>query len=316
MIKQIPKQIIEVNNMVESEKYIIMQIKGGLGNQMNQYALGLQLARSNGCQLKLDISWFKHIKDNYTRRIFYLPVFNIKARIAQDDEIIALLGKTQYKARKKLMRLAAKYLPFPRKKYLIEKNGKFSPAILNTKPNTYLEGYWHSEKYFLSSRKQLLEDFQIIKPVSTQTLEFKNAISNCTAVSIHIRRGDYVNDPNVYKKHGVCTLEYYLTSVEYIAERIDNPEFFVFSDDPVWVKKNFKIAYPMHFVDFNTEENAYEDLWLLSLCQHHIIANSTFSWWGAWLYKNEDKIVIAHSKWNNLKEKFYRDKCPVSWIKI
>ena len=135
------------------------------------------------------------------------------------------------------------------------------------------------------------------------------------AVSLHVRRGDYVSDPKTKAILGVCSLDYYRAAIAHIAERIESPAFFVFSDDIAWAKANLEIPFPCEYVDHNQGQQSYNDMHLMSLCKHHIIANSSFSWWGAWLNPRKDKIVIAPENWfaNNEDAK---DLIPPESVKL
>ena len=135
-------------------------------------------------------------------------------------------------------------------------------------------------------------------------------------MSIHVRRGDYVSDAITQEIHGLSPLEYYAAAIQHIAHVAVQPHFFVFSDDPSWVRQNLHIDYPTTYVEHNTADRNYEDLRLMSLCRHHIIANSTFSWWGAWLGSNRAKMVIAPKRWFNTPDKDTRDLIPRSWIQL
>jgi hypothetical protein len=131
-----------------------------------------------------------------------------------------------------------------------------------------------------------------------------------------VRMTDYLTDPVTQKKHGTCDSEYYKRALEYITEKVSNPHFYVFSDDMQWTKQNLDIPQPVCYVDQNSPNMGHVDMYLMSLCRHHIIANSTFSWWGAWLNKNPDKIVIAPKKWFAAAEYNSDDLIPSSWIRI
>ena len=142
------------------------------------------------------------------------------------------------------------------------------------------------------------------------------AIRACESVSVHIRRGDYLSNPAFYRFHGVCAVEYYEAAVGHLAGAVENPCFFLFSDDLDWARRNLRLDYPVTYVDHNGEDKDYEDLRLMSQCKHHIIANSSFSWWAAWLCANPGKIVIAPRKWFNDPNIDTADIIPASWRRI
>jgi hypothetical protein len=174
-------------------------------------------------------------------------------------------------------------------------------------------GYWQSEKYFSEFSQQIRRDFSFCKPLSSDNEEFANEINHINAVSLHVRRGDFVNNPTTLATHGLCSLDYYRAAVQYISYRVNQPHFFIFSDDIAWTKENLEIVFPCHYVDHNQGAESHNDMRLMSLCQHHIIANSSFSWWGAWLNPSKEKIVIAPKRWF-AKQIDTRDLLPPSWV--
>jgi hypothetical protein len=151
--------------------------------------------------------------------------------------------------------------------------------------------------------------------MDTYHQDLKKQIENVESVSIHIRRGDYVSNPVVNQIHGTCPLDYYYKAIDTITRKIENPHFFIFTDDPVWVQENFKIPYTATIVRRDDQKD-YEDLILMSSCKNHIIANSSFSWWGAWLNPRKDKLVISPAKWYPGADYDTRDLLPGSWITI
>ncbi|MDR3326575.1 MAG: alpha-1,2-fucosyltransferase [Prevotellaceae bacterium] len=159
-------------------------------------------------------------------------------------------------------------------------------------------GYWQQHGYVGDIRAQILKDFEFVPFEYGKNIETAKHISKTNSVSIHMRRGDYLKPENLKTLGSICTLDYYVRAIEFIRTRIENPEFVVFSDDMVWAKENFPLGKVL-FVDWNTGKNSFRDMQLMSVCRHNIIANSTFSWWAAWLNKNDEKIVITPAKWSN-----------------
>jgi hypothetical protein len=151
--------------------------------------------------------------------------------------------------------------------------------------------------------------------LSGKNADIAEQIGRVNAVSLHVRRGDYVKNPKTTATHGLCSLDYYHTAIRYIYETVEQPYFFIFSDDMAWVKEHLKIDAPCQYVDHNQGKESFNDMHLMSLCKHHIIANSSFSWWGAWLNSSPEKIVIAPNKWfanqNNIK-----DLLPNDWVTL
>jgi hypothetical protein len=165
--------------------------------------------------------------------------------------------------------------------------------LKNIETPAYIVGLWQSEKYFIENEEIIRKDFEFKYPLKGLNKEIKEDILNNESVAIHIRKGDFLKHPEV----GICTLDYYNKAIKYLIDNLNNPKFFIFSDNPKWVKENIKISKPSYYVSNNSSDKGYNDLHLMSLCKHFIIANSSFSWWGAWLSKNKNKIVIKPNPW-------------------
>jgi hypothetical protein len=288
---------------------VITRLIGGLGNQMFQYAAARQLAESHRVTLKLDITGFRE----YTRRKYELDHFNIRAEIATDAELSAFKGDNL--AASYFRRSFGRFLPY-RNRYIRERFFHYDPAIARFGGNIYLDGYWQCEKYFRDIADIIRRELTVRHDPDHSNKALAAEITAVNAVSLHIRRGDYVSDPVTHQYHGVCTLEYYQRAVALIADAIAKPHFFVFSDDPDWVRRNLKLKYPSTCVSGNGPEKSYEDLRLMSLCKHHIIANSSFGWWGAWLNNKAGKIVVAPNKWFRDSKIDTSDLIPGGWYRI
>lgn len=297
---------------------IIVKIIGGLGNQMFQYSLGRSIAVKNNVELKLDISAF----DSYKLHSYQLDKFNIIENIATYKEI---KGFTRWKieVRDNFKRyyeifedILNPFTPYYRRKYVKERDYTFDSNILKIRDNVYLDGYWGCEKYFKEIESIIKKEFTIKDELDSENLNMANEILGTESVSLHIRRGDYVSDPQTNKIHGTCSLNYYFQAIDEICKLVSEPHFFIFSDDPDWVKNNFSIPFPVQIISFNGSEKPHLDLHLMSLCKHHIIANSTFSWWGAWLSENPKKMVLAPKTWVNVPSRNISDLIPDDWIKI
>jgi hypothetical protein len=292
---------------------IVSHIIGGLGNQMFQYAAGRALSLARGVPLRLDVSDFEgyglHQGFELTR------LFACSPTIADSDDVRAMLG---WQAAKRIRRVVARpQLRFLRNRhFVLEPHLHYWQGIREVKSPAYLMGYWQSEKYFLAVAAQIREDFAFKLPLSRVNAELANQISQVSAVSLHVRRGDYVSNPKATAMHGLCSLAYYQAAIQYVAERVTNPVFFVFSDDAAWVKVNLKMDYPCQYVEHNQGTESYNDMRLMSLCQHHIVANSSFSWWGAWLNPNPEKIVVAPVNWFNNTVVNAADLIPAEWVRL
>lgn len=286
---------------------VIVKLIGGLGNQMFQYACARRIAHRHNVSLKIDVSGF----EVYKLHKYSLKHFNIIEEFAAQDEI------ARFKEPKGIApRLLMKLLPYHGHTLVRERFFLFDPRLLKVSKNVYLDGYWQSERYFNDIKDIICNEFTAKHEPDVKNKEMIQNILGINAVSLHIRRGDYVSNLTTNQVHGVCSLEYYQQAVSIISQRVENPIFFVFSDDPEWVKQNLKIAYPIIFVDHNDADKNFEDLRLMSLCKHHIIANSSFSWWGAWLGNNLNKNIVAPKKWFSKEDVNTQDLIPERWIRI
>jgi len=294
---------------------IIVKLHGGLGNQMFQYAIGRKLSLLDKTELKLDLSFLldRTPHSNFTYRDYNLNIFNLKIELATQEEINLFINYLDSKIKRKIYT----YLFLGRNnKYIDEKQFTCDPDIFKLTGNLYLDGYWQTEKYFNDIKNILYNDFTIKIPQDEKNQEINKTIKNTNSVSIHIRRGDYIENKQIYNVHGICDLDYYYNCINLFLKKLKDPHFFIFSDDHRWAKENLKLDCPLTFVDHNDASKNYEDLRLMSQCRHNIIANSTFSWWGAWLNQNADKIVYAPQKWFNDTSKNTQDLIPDQWIRV
>jgi hypothetical protein len=287
---------------------IVVRLFGGLGNQLFQYATARALATSCGAELAIDCSWFASHHDKVTPRTYEMFHYSIAARAASKRDLpIPVLYSHKVLKRLPLLR---------RLKLVREKNFRFDPEILALSDNVYLDGYWQSPKYFAGVRDHLLGELVPKEPMSELDRIVAHQIASTKSVSIHVRRGDYVTLASAAQTHGVCSLDYYRSAVASVQERVQNTTFFVFSDDPKWTKANLHFDSPTVYVTHNGPDSAFQDLRLMSLCENQIVANSSFSWWGAWLNKNPEKLVFAPATWFADERIDTKDLCPPSWIKI
>lgn len=271
---------------------VTVKLMGGLGNQMFQYAIGRSLAHDLGEELYLDVSFYdrRHSLDT-TPRHYELFHLNVKGNVVRRGIISRMLML--------FLENLVKKCPFIYHKYILEKKLDYNPSIINKEHNLYLDGYWQCEKYFLHNEAIIRQDLQVITLQSNANMRWSELISRTTSICLHVRRGDYVTNAAANSTHGLCSLAYYYESIKYISEMVQNPVFFVFSDDLEWTKTNISIPYEVHYMDQNGPDEDYEDLRLMMQCKHFIIANSSFSWWGAWLGNYVDKIVVCPKNWFN-----------------
>jgi hypothetical protein len=296
----------------------IVILSGGLGNQMFQYSFFLAKKEynknialtdylfyfepsspHNGCELftLFNVAICKSIFiRNITWLIRKLLIFQNKKRFCKISSLIVLLFKKI------------------KINIIIEKNnGNIDYDIIQKLTGLCLYiGYWQSEKYFLSVKQEVLDSFSFERLAkSCKTSEILKLIENTNSISIHVRRGDFLMEEE--KFGGICTLLYYEKAISEIEKQVESPVFFIFSDDMKWVRENILIPNP-HYIDWNQGKDSWQDMYLMSKCKHNIIANSTFSWWGAWLNQSPQKVVITPSRFlNNIDTP---DLIPNTWITV
>lgn len=298
---------------------IIVRLLGGLGNQMFQYATARHLSIIKKTKLKFDLSAFeKNIyAENATWRDFQLSVFKLKAEIASKQEIENVKNAHPPFIEKLKYRLFSQNIPAYRKPEQFEKQlFKFDTTLLSAPKNAYLTGYWQTPLYFNAIRSVLLKEFEFREIPVKDNYPFIDSIKKQNSVSIHIRRGDYISNPEYLKIHGLCTIDYYQRAIEYICKKVDNPTFYIFSDDMEWVKQNIQFVNNCVYVTNTPDKKDHFEMYLMSLCKHNIIANSSFSWWGAWLNQNNPSIVIAPKQWMGDPAIDTKDLIPSEWVRI
>lgn len=293
---------------------IITKLMGGLGNQMFQYAAGRALALRHKTVLKLDLSYLQGDQEGSTPREYMLDQMHICAEVALPSEIPSPERDPQKPlyaaARRSLNRLFNNDIHFT---FLYEFDNTINNAYFTAPCNTYLAGYWQSERYFRDVSDVISNDFRPVTEPDDGSKDTADLISSTNSVSIHFRRGDYVNDQAMRAVHGVCLDEYYKQCIKEVLKSISEPHFFLFSDDPRWVREQMTLAVPYTVISNGSPESPLTDLWLMSLCKHNIIANSSFSWWAAWLNNNQGKRVFAPSRWFADPGHFPQDLIPGGW---
>ena len=276
---------------------IIVKLSGGLGNQLFQYSFGRYLSLKHNTELKLDIQLNINASD-FTPRLLGLSKYNIDLNFATNNEIESYkFFKTGSLSR--IERKLNQRFPFLNKRYVVEKPF----TILNNDlllDDCYYDGYWQSEYYFKSIKNILINDLQFNFDLNESNKLLVEDISNSMSVSLHIRRSDYLSVSSNAKIFSICTLKYYQDAISYFNLKFGKPIFYIFSDDISWAKENF-VGENFVIVDVN-QDDPHSDMYLMSQCKHNIIANSTFSWWGAWLNSTEDKVVISPKEWYRNKE--------------
>lgn len=285
---------------------IIVNLTFGLGNNLFQYALGRNLALKHNTELSFDLSGQNRGRQQYL--LNYLSHFNTVGHVAKKSQIakIKLLNRLSF--------LNHHYKNSVFYEGFYENGCDFDPRVLNAPENAYIHGYWPSEKYFKEAGDIVRRDFTFKNSEGADYERVLNDIKSSNSVSIHIRRGDYLWNKN-QRIFTTCLPDYYYAAEKIISEKISSPKLFVFSDDIEWVKSNMPFHHPAVFVTDGHLKD-YQELMLMAACKHNIIANSTYSWWGAWLNSNPEKIVVTPKKWFVPPTMNERDLLPSEWIKI
>jgi hypothetical protein len=292
---------------------ITVKLKGGLGNQLFQYAYGRAVSLKLETPLILDISGYENQSEVETEREYQLDSFSLQAKISNkiNNTKIDFLKKFFENLLNKIKNTVNPY------------NGYiFDPKNLDVKDGAHLDGYWQSEKYFSDIETTLRYDLVLKAKLGAKAKLFKERIKQVEdnggiSASIHIRRGDYITSKYANTYHGSLDMTYYRKAISTLQSKLCGKQLvlFIFSDDISWVKENLKTEVPYVCVS-RPDISDQEDLVLMSCCNHNIIANSSFSWWGAWLNPRKDKIVIAPKRWVKDRTTNTNDVIPLSWIKI
>lgn len=297
-------------------------LMGGLGNQMFQYAAGRALAFRLNAELLLDVSWFASQVGaaGTTPREFSLHVFPLMNAKCVPREVSYFRGKPKFhqRVKRRIQRVFARLL----RTYTPEPPCVSDSDISNvvafrriTAPCT-LFGYWQKEEFFADADFLVREDFTFPSLPSGAQALVEHIASVQNSIAVHVRRGDYVSNSSVLKKHGLCSAQYYEEALKLLARTNEDAHCFLFSDDPAWVREHFDThGLPSTVVDMHGEAGAHHDMHLMSLCKHHVIANSSFSWWGAWLAQSGG-MTIAPKQWFADSSMADRDPCPERWIRI
>ena len=284
---------------------IAVAVGGGIGNQLFQYAAARALALRLGVPLTVDSRHFR----GRTWPRYALDGFPIENAPIEES----LLPPVRRDAWRRFRALFAgsRFTVFDETQF------RFDESVLALSDWTYLRGYFQSEKYFADCIRELRRDLAFSPPRDVENRDVLSEIAATLAVSLHVRRGDYVTNPRANRVHGTIDAEFYRDAAALIAARCGaTPTFFIFSDDPDWVSANLDIGFPVRVVRHNGVERAADDLRLMAACRHHILANSSFSWWGAWLNPSPEKIVVAPRRWFRDPAKDDSDLVPETWIRL
>lgn len=310
--------VIQVAIYKINEPLILVRLMGGLGNQMFQYATAKALALKNKVPLKVDTTLLDDKSQPHeivTHRNLDLDVFQLKLNFASADEIAFFNGKKQKTLPGKLVNKI--HLMLNRKHLILEGERKFHPSVLALTPPKCLVGSWQSEKYFSMYEAEIRSDFRFKNSVLKESSGILEKILGQESVCVNVRRGDYLTSPLYSKRLGCLSEDYFFRGMRLMKEKVSKPHFFVFADYDAWAKDTFGHLPNVTIVGAEHTGDRFSNYFqLMSLCKHFIVANSSFSWWGAWLSGNPGKIVIAPKPWFRMQEFENADMLPDSWIKI
>lgn len=283
----------------------IIRFLGGLGNQMFQYAL-YRAMEKRFPDVRADLTGFKDYALHNgleLERIFdiqltrFTPVINDLYNTDNRNWVLRKL--------RRLLNLKNAYKrddhPF-----------SFDPEVFQNLGFLYYWGYWQNQGYFIDIAEEIKTDFTFKLPLNKENEQVRQQIKDANSIAVHIRRGDYLKDPLL---GGCCGKEYYQQAIALMQKKTSSPRFFIFSDDISWCKENLELT-DASFISWNKGQDSYIDMQLMSQCKHHIIANSSFSWWAAWLNHNPDKLVIGPKKWVSDPKYAGNNILPADWIQL
>jgi hypothetical protein len=303
---------------------IVVRLKGGLGNQMFQYALGRALQHRRGDELRLDVTYLlgSSVFKWDVPRTYDLDVFRIQPALAYVPRLLRRArpqcvrypeGRTLSEAE------AAPPVAVPKTQTFVEeKEFGFHPEILGlTAPNLYLDGYWQSESYFSDIQDEIRGAFHFRMPLSPAGREMAQNIASVNSVCVNVRRGDYITSESSRNALGFVGEDYYRRGIDWIKANVEDPRLVVNSDDMPWCREHLKFDLPTTYL---AEEYAGwkfgEQLQLMTMCKHFLISNSTFAWWAAWLASHDKKLVVCPRRWFRNQSIRSEDLIPPSWVRL
>ncbi|MGD1030244.1 MAG: alpha-1,2-fucosyltransferase [Opitutaceae bacterium] len=303
---------------------IITRLLGGLGNQMFQYAAGLALAERRRTVLKLDVSWFREYAEYEAHNRYALGCLNVTEQFATEDEIDRVRGP-------RLTRTERWSLPVARllhfRRYAARNTAAgnhhrakafgFYPEFVEQPDGTYLDGMWQSERFFADAAGLLRLHFSFRYPATPPVAAMEARIrAGHPSAAVHFRRGDYARNPLFNREIGVLPLDYYYRAVSLLLQKVPGATLYVFSDDIDGIEREFHPNAPHVFVRATHPWNSHDKVRLMSQCDHAIISNSTFAWWGAWLNPSPSKVVIAPDPWFAASAQDTGDVVPAAWLRL
>lgn len=279
---------------------------------MFQYVAGRYVAKKQRSKLKVDRTYLNNVNiKKYAYRKYALDIFEAHILFATYREVLKYT----------MPRFPSRYMFFIMKLFykdrvIKERNIRYSDILDKAPSDCYLVGSFQSEKFFKDIAHEVREDFKIKREILDKYSKLISTVSSGESVSVHIRRGDYVINPKTKELHGNLPISYYNEAIKLIQKRIANPRFYFFSDDLEWVSKNFESKTDFSIITSGPDDHPHRDFILMMNCKHHIIGNSSYSWWAAWLSENNEKIVMAPTAWFATSEWDSSDIVPESWIRL
>jgi hypothetical protein len=295
---------------------IVARLQGGHSNQLFQYATARCVAERRNAEAYMDPEWFAAIPAGDTRRIYELDGYRFEQRLLEAGDVSVADDEEPGRPHRRI-RLFARRRSRPILRRYRQQGHGFDPQVLDLPDDTYLDGWWQDERYFSEIRSILLDELQLREAPSERAAHWLREMEEPVSVSLHVRRGDYVTNPAAGSFHGLLGPAYYEAALERLVAAVGEPglKVFVFSNDIEWCKNELRLAYPTSFVDSGNSGPA--DMRLMRSCRHHVVANSSFSWWGAWLSDHPGKVVVAPDRWfADPVANAETEIVPRSWLRI
>jgi hypothetical protein len=287
---------------------VVIRLAGGLGNQLFQYAAGLAQAESRRARLLLDLSLYRHDK----LRTYGLDAFALEPAFVSPPWA-ALMRAFD---RKFIGRAIKTLMPIVGWRYVLDRSQGYDPSDFPPGGNLVMQGYWQSENYFAAVADRVRAAFRFRHPPDDANAAYLDRIAAGPAIAVHVRRGDYASVPEITAVYGVCGPDYYREAADYLQRIVRGARYLVFSDDPDWAEQNLKWPGPSEVVRHNVGKRDADDLRLMAACDHFVIANSSFSWWGAWLANKPGKVVVAPKRWFAGGGQAEADRVPNEWVRL
>lgn len=291
---------------------LIVKVHYGLGNQLFQYAFARSMSLRKNIPFALDLHFYaKHQQDQHHPRVYQLNRFRIEENIAPDKDVMTF--KEPGFVQRRVASLGNLIKPYFSRRIVYERGLSYDPNILRVNDDVYLSGYWQDLRYFEEFGEVIRKDLQWKEDADGRNRDLLKILQSVESVGIHFRRGDYLTDQYTVEQVGMADLAYYEESIARIEQACRDLRYFVFTDDPEWVKRHFNLDSGYELVTLNDQKNAFEDLRLLSSCKHRIISNSSFAWWGAWLGERPGAMTFAPAVWRKNGPDMYT---PAHWRRV